>query len=291
MWDVALCNVLLAATWMQGTPVHRGQVRDLIVAAFNLEIPPDRIATHIDRLLGDGSLATLDNGQIVLSENVEEQMGRRLEAALQNEDTVRIAFAKHVEKCCAPYSPEEAWDLFTEKYFLPLINVLGVRVLQFMGGETAMDAEAVPLTDEFVKLFEVSHQAELRSAIGTFFDPDDANVRRYVTEHLDASFLVRASGLTTEAIGDIGKLGQKPPAFRLFLDTNFLFSLLDLHENPSNEATQMLGDMVHRVGQYLTIRMYVIHPTMDEIKRVLWGAQADLRECVCHRPWRTQLST
>ena len=49
-WDAALSNVLLAATWMEGTPVHPGQMRDLIVSAFNLDIPPDRIATHIDRL-------------------------------------------------------------------------------------------------------------------------------------------------------------------------------------------------------------------------------------------------
>ena len=277
-WDVALSNVLLAAIWMQGTPVHRGQVRDLTVSAFNLEIPPDRIATHIDRLLSDGSLTVLNNGHITLTSRIAEQMERRLEAAHQNEEKVRVAFAKHVEKCCAPHSPEEAWSLFNEKYLLPLIEVLGARTLQFMGGETARDADAVSLTDEFVKLFEVSHRVELRSAIGTFLDPDDVNVRRYVTEHLDASFLVRASGLTTDVIADIGKFGQKPPTFRLFLDTNFLFSLLDLHENPSNEATQMLGKMVHQVGRHLSIIMYGIQPTMDEIKRVLWGAQADLAE-------------
>ena len=205
-------------------------------------------------------------------------MERRLEAALENEDKVRIIFDNHVGKCCAPCSSEEAWSPFTEKYFLPLIDVLGARTLQFMGGDTARDADAVSLTDEFVKLFDVHHQEELRSAIASFLDPNDMNVRRYVTEHLDASFLVRASGLTTKAIADISKLGQRPPAFRLFLDTNFLFSLLDLHENPSNEATQMLGQMVHQVGEHFSIRMYVIQPTMDEIKRVLWGAQADLSE-------------
>ena len=277
-WDAALSNVLLAATWMQGTPVHPGQVRDLIVSAFNLEIPPDRIATHIDRLLRDGSLAILDNGHIVPTDSIAEQMERRLEAALQNEDKVRVIFDNHVGKCCAPYSPEEAWSLFTEKYFLPLIDVLGARTLQFMGGDTARDADAVSLTDEFVKLFDVPHRAELRSAIASFLDPNDMNVRRYVTEHLDASFLVRASGLTTKAIAGISKLGQRPPAFRLFLDTNFLFSLLDLHENPSNEETQMLGQMVHQVGEHFSIRMYVIQPTMDEIKRVLWAAQVDLSE-------------
>ena len=49
-WDAALSNVLLAATWLHSIPVHRMEVRDLVVSAFNLEIPEDRIAEHIERL-------------------------------------------------------------------------------------------------------------------------------------------------------------------------------------------------------------------------------------------------
>ena len=62
----------------------------------------------------------------------------------------------------------------------------------------------------------------------------------------------------------------------MFLDTNVLFSLLDLHENPSNESTQMLGQTIRQVGNHLSIRLNVIFPTMDEIKRTLRASQANL---------------
>ena len=275
-WDAALSNVLLAATWMNEKPVPRGQVRDLVISAFSLEIPADRIADGIQRLVGEGKLGVTADDHIAPTSGVSDQMEERLKAAQLNEDMVRTAFLGKVGKCCSPHSPEEAWNLFIERYFLPIIDLLGVRTLQFWGGDEAGDEDVGALTDRFVGLFDASHRAELRSAIGGFLDPDDSNVRRYVTEHLDASFLVKASGLTKDAIAGINKFGRRSPTFRLFLDTNFLFSLLDLHDNPSNESTQMLGQTIQQVGNHLSIRMNVISPTVEEIKRTLRASQANL---------------
>ena len=275
-WDSALDNVLLATTWMHGKPVPREQVRDLVASAFSLEIPTNRAADGIERLMSLKQLIETENGQIATTSSVADQMERRLKAAQSNEEAVRAAFFRKVANCCAPYSPEESWDLFIERYFLPLIDMLGARTLQFLGENNIGDEHVGMLTDRFVGLFGASHRTNLRSAIGSFLDPNDLNVRRYVSEHLDASFLVKASGLTNDAIIGISKFGHKRPTFRLFLDTNFLFSLLDLHENPSNESTQMLGQMLRKIGNHLSIRLNVIFPTMDEIKRTLRAAQADL---------------
>ena len=275
-WDSALKNVLLATIWMNGKPVPKEQVRDLVISAFNLEIPVDRVAIGIERLMGSKQLIETDDGRIAPTSSVADQMEQRLSDAQSNEDKVRVTFFEKVGNCCAPYSPEESWDLFIERYFLPLIDMLGARTLQFLGENGTGDEHVGILTDKFVGLFDASHRTSLRTAIGSFLDPDDMNVRRYVSEHLDASFLVKASGLTDDAIISISKFGQKRPAFRLFLDTNFLFSLLDLHENPSNESTQMLGQTIQQVGNHLSIRLNVIFPTMDEIKRTLRASQANL---------------
>ena len=275
-WDVALGNVLLAAVWVHGEPIWREQVRELVNSAFSFQIPPDRITIGIDRLLAEGKMVIHGNDRLALADGVAERMKARLEAARDNESAVRTAFVEQIGECCAPHTPEQAWNLFTKEYLLPLINVLGARTLQFMGGEDAGDEDVGLLTDEFVRLFEASHRQEIRSAVGGFLDPGDANVRRYVTEHLDASFLVKASGLTNATIAAISRFGQSLPTFRLFLDTNFLFSLLDLHENPSNEATQMLGKTIRQISNHLSIQMSVINPTVDEMKRTLSASAYDL---------------
>ena len=276
-WDAALSNVILAAIWIHGQPVRHVEVENLLFSAFNLKIPADRIAERIERLVSQSNLDVYDDDHVVPSSNVADQMEVRLKAAQQNEAAVHDAFLKKVGNCCAPHSPEDTWDLFHRKFLLPLIDVVGARTIQLMGGDHAGDADVAALTDTFVGHFEDAHRVVLRSAIGGFLDPGDAHVRRYVTEHLDASFLVKASGLSNDAIAGISKFGEKPPTFRLFLDTNFLFSLLNLHENPSNEASQILGKTIQKVSNHLTIRMYVIAPTIDEIKRTLRASQTDLQ--------------
>ena len=275
-WDDALSNVLLGAIWLHGEPVPRGGVRDLVVSAFNLEIPADRIAQGIQRLANERKLAVDRHDNVVADSKVVKQMEAQSEAAKRNEDDVRSAFVERISDRCAPHSPETTWTLFNQQYLLPMIDVLGARTVQLMGRAEAVDSDVTALTREFFALFDSSCRVALRSAIGSFLDPNDAKVRRYVTAYLDASFLVRASGLTNAALVEISEFGRKPPAFRLFLDTNFLFSLLDLHDNPSNESAQMLGEMIRQVGKHLSIKMYVILPTMEEIKRTLLAVRRDL---------------
>ena len=192
----------------------------------------------------------------------------------------RILYEAHLSKgianYCAPHSPEEAWNFFNKQYLLPLMDEFGARTIQLLGKGEVSTADVNAITEAFFGLFESSCRDQLRSSIDSFLDPTDEQVRRYITEHLDASFLVRASGLTNEAIASISEFGQKPPNFTLFLDTNVLFSLLDLHENPSNESARMLGQMIKQVEQYLNIRMYVIQPTINELQRTLYAVQRDL---------------
>ena len=57
-WDSALKNVLLATIWMNGKPVPKEQVRDLVISAFNLEIPVDRVAIGIERFKVDPMIKT-----------------------------------------------------------------------------------------------------------------------------------------------------------------------------------------------------------------------------------------
>ena len=277
-WDVALGNVLLAAVWVHGTPVHREQLGDIVASTFSLQIPADRITDGVARLLSEGKILVAANDHVFTANGIAEQMEARLQAARHNENEVRSTFVETIGECCVPYTPESAWDLFNRQYLLPLIEMLGARTLQFMGGEVAADEDVALLTDDFVRQFDPPVRQEVRSAVGRFLDPQNEDVRRYVTEHLDASFLVKASGLTSDAISAISDFGKHMPAFHLFLDTNFLFSLLDLHENPSNEATQMLGKTIRQVSERLSIQMSVIYPTVDEVKRTLSAFQYDLAD-------------
>ena len=52
--------------------------------------------------------------------------------------------------------------------------------------------------------------------------------------------------------------------FQKFVDTNFLFSLLDLHENPSNAATQELREIVELLKVNPRIELVITPETIEE---------------------------
>lgn len=56
---------------------------------------------------------------------------------------------------------------------------------------------------------------------------------------------------------------------KLLLDTNFLFSMLGLHENPANEAAADLVELLQAVKNHVNATLYVTPLTVDEVKRTL----------------------
>ena len=58
----------------------------------------------------------------------------------------------------------------------------------------------------------------------------------------------------------------KPIRFVLFVDTNFLFSLLELHENPSNAASEELRGLIAQLKNNPRIDLVVTPATIEEAK-------------------------
>ena len=98
-WDTALSNVVMAATWLQEQPVNRAQLGNLMISAFDLNIPQDRIVECVEKLVLQGELIVQDDDRLVPSRNAMDRMESRLNAAQVNEDAVREAFFEE----CQPF--------------------------------------------------------------------------------------------------------------------------------------------------------------------------------------------
>ena len=94
-------------------------MRNLVVSAFNLEIPDDRIAQGVQRLVDGGKLSVDEDDNLVAANSVVNQMEAQSKAAQRNEDDVRSAFVEKVADHCAPHSPESAWASSTSDISYP----------------------------------------------------------------------------------------------------------------------------------------------------------------------------
>lgn len=83
--------------------------------------------------------------------------------------------------------------------------------------------------------------------------------------------------LDKQTIEYLTSASDKKPVFKIFVDTNFLFSILELHDNPSNESALRLKNIINQLENYIDIKLYVLPITIEETRRVLKAVHEQLQ--------------
>ena len=86
---------------------------------------------------------------------------------------------------------------------------------------------------------------------------------------LNAQYVADATALPAAALDRLAKQRSVPSRVRLMVDTNFLFSILGLHDNPGNEEANKLLQLVDEVRSRVKLQLYVLPITFDETRNVL----------------------
>jgi hypothetical protein len=110
----------------------------------------------------------------------------------------------------------------------------------------------------------------------TALDPQNSYVREYILRNLNAYFFLEACNLSEENLQALFGQSGNVPSFKVFVDTNFLFSILGLHENPSNEAADSLMKLLTHLKS-VRVELYVFPLTVLEAKKAIERAERNLK--------------
>lgn len=102
------------------------------------------------------------------------------------------------------------------------------------------------------------------TAIRTFFTETTAARSRYIAQLLDGTFSFYAV-CVDETTSTYLKTAIKPVA--IFLDTNFMFGLLRLHDNPLNQVSEELVEAIQR--HHFPFKLYYHERTLEEFQAAL----------------------
>ena len=195
-----------------------------------------KIASICERLISRGDVVRLPNNTLKVSESAHGQIRACTEEAHALESRVAKHFdslASRVEHCSI------SWEDFREKFVLPLVDQLGARTYEIISGKGRLaDSQLAALA--FLEGCEEEAQPSVKTLIRDFLGADDEDVRAYILGALHAFFLIQATGLSEAAIEHIHKSAGQTRSLTILCDTNFLFSLLGLHENPSDDSADAL---------------------------------------------------
>ena len=265
--EKTLNRLVLATVWLANESLSVAQICSAMQNTFSLTVRQEKIASIIESLKAEDSLVEISSDSYRIPDSARSQLDREIGEAERAETKARQHFELLVKKSCPSVDASNVWEAFERMFLVPMVRNLGANTYRLIAGEgRELDIRYV---DSFLNEFAQENQNLLKAVVADFLDPRKKEVRDYITRMLHAYFCVEASGISESVVEKLKTTTAQPLRFRLFVDTNYLFSLLGLHENPSNASADELKDLLATLKSNPQVDLYVMPNTIEEAKHTL----------------------
>lgn len=278
-WQRALQQIILTVMWSYDQNLTIEALTDQTNIMFSTNISNENVQNQVDILLKTDEIVILPTGQMRITEQTRSRIDYESHAGTEREKEIKDLFCKVLNAHISSIDAEECWERFNTACLVPLVRSSGARMYEFLSGADTEIGEKLKFP-EFFDEYPEDMRDRLRRAIVQFLDPKEKIVRTFVLSLLNAYFFVEATGLSGEAITKLSDISSSNPSFTIFVDTNFLFSLLNLHDNPANQAARSLRKVIKSLPGNVKAKLYVLPPTIDEFKRVIVAKREQLRDVI-----------
>ena len=263
-WDKAIQRLVLAAMWSFSRPITSDEILLTIKDEFSLVLSEAKIGSAINSLEAQNALVRLSESTFRISDEQRSVFEKEVSDAEAVEHNARIYFSNLIRELCEKLDPDESWNIFESELLVPFIQEIGANAYRLIAGENLTASQR--FVDQFIDNFEPHFETPLKQVVTRFLDPQKDEVRKYVSRMLHAVFCIEASGLPEDVIEKVSTSSGRQIRFRILVDTNFLFSVLNLHDNPSNTAARELNELTAKLRTNPKIDLFVTTLTIDEAK-------------------------
>jgi hypothetical protein len=262
-------------------------ISEAVSVFFNVDIPGNEFDESMDRLIETGRVLR-DGNEYYLPAEVLSGVLERNERATELEETVKAEWLDQLEEQYQNLLSEDGellWELL-KSYMAKAFKRHGAQTIRILDPKydipPEVDTHLSVLLDHTLKESELEITQQMaRDAISSFYKSTTASRTKYLAQLLDGTFSFFA--LTADEItSDYLKSSLVP--MLVFLDTNFIFGILDLHVNPMIEVSHELIDIIE--SNNLPFDLCYHKATLEEMQRTI-GAIGD---SVRGRRWSSALS-
>jgi hypothetical protein len=263
--EKALQKLIIGILWLSKEPLTINQICDNMFSNYLIKLDLPQLQSYVDILSKDGAVIEI-HGNYKLTESYLEQLKKDKEQVNRIEIETKNLFIDLLKNVCPSLPADETWLDFNNTLLIPSIHEMGARSYELISHER-LHIDRTKISDYLAK-YPTDKQVLLTTVISLFFDQKDDNVRKYILCNLQAYFLLQACHLKEDIINKFVGSGDKP-RFDVFTDTNFLLSILELHENPFNDAAQYLIRLTDDIKDKVEVNYFCLPLTYDETREVI----------------------
>lgn len=264
-------NLITYAIYNSLNPLYTEQdVADSIQLTYGISIRLHIIQSNIDKLLNDGTvLKESTTKQINISSAISDKIAKRISDSSELENKVRnkwLLEVSHILTSIEPSKYEALWKNLTD-YLFNVFEQHGIETLTLLNPSNNVSSDdqkgLISILEKVITDNNNEFEKEtLVTAINQFILKADEERTTYISQLVDATFTSFA--LTSDS-DTVNFLNNRLQNVLLFLDTNFIFGILDLHKNTEDaSAKEILSEIKKNKFPF----KLTYHPeTLAEFKR------------------------
>ena len=210
---------------------------------FGLEIPEHQIQAILETMTRKGIVSRPAGTNIVLDVELKKQINERIAASKELEERVKESWLESIAQKYPELPIENMWPTL-QGYLSRAFRRHGMQTAFLMDPSIETPGEYIEslsqlLMEVIEDKFETKERPYVKKAISAFLAEvaTDEERSKYITQLADGAF----NFYTLEVSPDLkDKLQANLNKMILFLDTNFLFGILGLHNNSQVEVSHEL---------------------------------------------------
>lgn len=286
-WKRATYDLIFSAIWLSPNKKLTAQQIVEILKSYSISLNTQTIKTYTKTLIREGHLTEIVSGTFGLSESMIVDITKKVTQGKDVEFSIQRDFQKviknHLPQLTNIDEINQMWFSFNKDVLIPTVQSMGIKTYEFITDQNNNLNGSVQF-DKFLINYEPGLHQSLKEAISDFLSTDTPGIRSYVLRHLNAFFFIEASGLKKSTVESLSREISKKPVFNIFIDTNFLFSSLEIHTQSSNQGVESLLNLTTEISEYVEVNFYVLPQTISEARKSIQIAKNDLKELPPYQP-------
>jgi predicted nucleic acid-binding protein len=268
-WEKSIQNIIISTFGVnKNSPQNESDIFKNLKSELNGSFDKNRISTQIESLKSKKQIVPAFDDLFILSEEVYSEF----QASFIKQKEIEFEAEKRFNELCYKLYPEtsakELWDDLNQYLIIPLIREIGAKTYELISGKDTISIEQYGQFQKFVNRYN-GNKSLVHALLLNYFDFKNVFVKKYILHQLNAYFFIESANLNTSAVEEIYALSKSQVNLKIFVDTNFLLTLLDLHDNPSNEAAFSLIELINEIKNKVKVKFYVLPVTIFEFQNLV----------------------
>jgi len=283
----------LVANVLEMDPAHpasdKVKVDEALNVYFSVKLDVKDIEDSISRLFNNGTIVRgQEKGTFTLSLSGRTAQLKLLDDAAKLEEKVKEQWLETIRTSFDPWTAQTEFELWSclKAYLTRLFCRHGAQTALVASGTRFVDAEINTSINHLLNIVlneecKTLDRAQVNLAVKRFLRDQTPERAQFIAQLLDGTFTFYTL-FTDEKTQSY--LQASIPRIKILLDTNFLFGVLNLHDNPQNQVSLELVSLIHE--QKLPFELYYHEESLREMQKSIAYAEKRL----CKNKWSSGLS-